>query len=239
MFMPMTPAWPGEIITPAVRLCLLVLIMLAFLYLIFRPQALYVYAITAMVSGLAAVLTGADIIGFTFCILGFFIAFRQGFFRNRAKIKLFALVTMLMSAILLQYRVTATKIIYSLLHLFLMLFMMGFLFFLFRQYFLELLPAGKGMEKIHLADYDLAERDYDFIRRVLKNEKYTSIAADSRMSLSSVKQRMSAIYKKFGVNDRNEFFLLSTRYEMVFPADATTDIPVISPPETIYGRARI
>jgi len=71
-----------------------------------------------------------------------------------------------------------------------------------------------------LADYQLMTRDYDFIKRVRNNEKYSAIAIDYKISESAIKQRMTTIYKKLGVTDRSEFLVLCSSVEFEFPQES-------------------
>ena len=81
------------------------------------------------------------------------------------------------------------------------------LFFLLRPYYAVFKKTPSNKRILDLTKLGLKPRDIDFIKKVLNNEKYESIAAQHGISVSSVKQRLSSIYKKLGVSCRVTFLV--------------------------------
>lgn len=211
-FMPSPESMPGQLMNTRSVLVVDAITGLAFLYLMLQPERMAVYAYIFFLNGCLNIIDGGDMVGCLMFYLTFSIALRLGFFQKRHVIKLVLFFSALAAALLSQLRLGTAKFLHSILFSGVMLLMLGFQFFIMRQYFSDLMPIRK--KKINLASYPLQERDYDLIRRVLADEKYSSIAMEYSVTESAIKQRMRQIYRIFDVRDRNAFLLLCSGAEI-------------------------
>lgn len=193
--------------------------MLAFIYLAIKPRHVYVYTIICTIQCFLNIVDGGNIIGMLFLFLGLSIAFRQGFFKTRAKIKIAFFSLILLAAFLFQIRFGISTFLSSVLRGILVLFMFAFYVVLFNEYLKELLPK-KTTRTIDLSIYQFTENECDYIRRVLRSEKYAYIAQHHAISESAIKQRMNQIYRKIGVTDRTSFLLMCQNANIIFPKNA-------------------
>ncbi len=190
---------------------------IVFLYLVIFPPRLFVYAGLCFFNGLLNIVMGGDIIGFLLYVLGTAFLFRGEFFREKARTKLFALVLILLGALLFQILTSTAQFLHSLLYIGVLAIIFALLLFLFYPFLTSLMPEPAEKPVIDLGTFDMKNRDLDFLKRVLANEKYDSIANSYHISESTIKQRMLVLYKKLGVENRNEFLLLASKSELVFP----------------------
>lgn len=195
---------------------------LAFLYLAIFPPKLPAYAALCAFHGLLNIVTGGDIIGFLLYILGAAFLFRGGHLKTGARPKIFALATVLLAALLTQLRLGTARFLHSLLYIVILAIIFGLLLFLFTPYLASLMPDPLVKPTIDLRPLKLKPRDIDFLKRVMNNEKYDSVASAYRVSESTVKQRMIALYKKLGVTDRSTFLQLASKSDLIFPAEGET-----------------
>lgn len=195
------------------------LTVLAFLYLAIFPPRLPLYAALCAFHGILNIVTGGDIIGFLLYILGAAFLFRGGHLKTGARPKVFALVTVLLAALLTQFRFGTARFLHSLLYIVILAIIFGLLLFLFTPYLASLLPEPLVKRAIDLAPLKLKPRDLDFLRRVINNEKYDSIANAYRVSESTIKQRMVVLYRKLGVDNRSAFLQLALKNDLIFPEE--------------------
>ncbi len=188
------------------------------LFLLFLwPDKLFLFSIVCLSQGIANLVDMGNVEGVLLYILGLSILFKEGFFRTHTRTKFMAMAFVLTSAILTKLRFGVSSFLYSIKLILFLCIVFWLLFVIFRRYLVTLLPVWKERPKIFLTDYDLMTRDYDFIKRVRNNEKYSAIAIDYKISESAIKQRMVSIYRKLGVADRSEFLVFCNSVELIFP----------------------
>lgn len=185
--------------------------------LIFKTEWMYLFTSVCLFQGFFSIADKGNIDGCLLFLLGWSIAFKEGFFRTATKRKLVLVFSMIAVPLLMQLRFGYETVLYSLVYIAFMIVVFILMFIIFRTYLITLLPAARNKPKVNLEDYELMERDYDFIRRVRDYEKYSAIAIDYKISESAIKQRMSTIYRKLGVEDRSDFLVFCNSVELVFP----------------------
>jgi DNA-binding CsgD family transcriptional regulator len=210
---------PGDLINREMLIILDLLTAIPLGIMIFRPEWLYLFASVCAFHGFMNITDGGDIAGCMLFILAWSVAFKQGFFRTKARFKLALAFALLIIPLALQLRFGIDSTVKSMLNIAFMLLVVALQFVIFRNYLVPLLPVSRKKPQIILADYELMPRDFDFIARVRDNEKYSSIARDYKISESAIKQRMVTVYRKLGVADRSEFLVFCNSVELVFPPE--------------------
>ena len=169
------------------------------------PQKIEFLAIAAFIYSYKMLFTSTldkNSEGFILYIAACSILFAKGFFR-RNKWKKVILLSVIFAAFLLsEIRFGYIEFLKSL-FAFLSYFFLLFVIILF--YYLYLRNHGKStLEKyINLSSYpDLSERDKEWLELVLKDTKYSTIAAEYNVTEGTVKNRMRYIYKVLQVSDR-------------------------------------
>lgn len=214
---PALPPREGDLLTTFGVMIFLAITALAFAYLIFFPDHVFLYPVITIAHGLVNIVEGGNIIGFLMCTLGCAFALKSGFFRNHAREKFFGAFVLVIGATLSQFRYGAAVFFNSLMNIAALFLIFLMFWFLFHSYLFELLPKKLAIAEIRLGDLDLQDRDYDFIRLILNDKKYEEIAEAHLISESAVKQRMSVIYKRLGVANRTEFIVLASKTRFIFP----------------------
>jgi hypothetical protein len=211
------PALNREIVAgSAVGIADLILAALFFL-LFLKPDRRQLFAGICFFVGFTNIMDAGDIVGILFYILCWSILLKEGFYRDHIVAKVILSAVSLIIPLGLKLRFGFERFMSSVLNIALIVTVFIFLFIIFRQYLITLLPATREKPVVNLDDYELMQRDYDFIRRVRDNEKYSAIAIDYNISESAIKQRMVTIYRKLGVADRSEFLVFCNTVELVFP----------------------
>jgi HD-like signal output (HDOD) protein/DNA-binding CsgD family transcriptional regulator len=75
----------------------------------------------------------------------------------------------------------------------------------------ELPVAGPSERRVKVAADVLSRRELDVLRRLAQGMSYASIAADLRLSPSTVRAHLHNLYKKLGVSDRAQAALFAAR----------------------------
>ena len=73
---------------------------------------------------------------------------------------------------------------------------------------------GKGREVFVLADYGLTPREIDFTRQVLDGKALKEIAIDCKVKPSTVRNAMSEVYAKLGIEGARQLFEIGATYEV-------------------------
>ena len=216
---------PGEFVTKDLLLILDFLTAAILFILIFRPDWKYLFTAIFLFHGFVNIADGGDIAGCMLYVIGWSIAFKEGFFRTRSRLKGILIAALLVVPFALQFRFGASKALHSLANILFMCTAFVVLFIIFRHYLVPLLPLKRRHKKIYLVEFGLMPRDFDFIARVRNNEKYSSIAIDYGISESAIKQRMVTIYRKLGVADRSDFLVFANSVALAWPASPQKTAP--------------
>ena len=208
---------PHDLLSPGGVNAINAITALVFLYLVFFFDKFYVYTILCVIHGSLNIIEGGNIIGLMLFGLGSAFSFRHGHFRKNPKLAGLLIIGPLVISMMLQLRYGIQQFLHSMLYIFIMILMYALLFILFQPYLGELLPTGTKKRQIELRNFGLKARDCDFIRRILEDEKYENISKQYNISVSAVKQRMGAIYRKLGVTDRNDFIRQFSQAEIIYP----------------------
>lgn len=216
---------PGEFVTKSLLLIIDFLTAAILFILIFRPDWKYLFTAIFLFHGFVNIADGGDIAGCMLYVIGWSIAFKEGFFRTHSRLKGTLIVALLAIPFALQFRFGVSMALHSLANILFMCVAFLLLFIIFRHYLMPLLPLSRGQKRVYLAEFGLMPRDFDLIARICKNEKYSSIAIDYGISESAIKQRMVTIYRKLGVADRSDFLVFANSVELVFPDSPQSTVP--------------
>ena len=73
---------------------------------------------------------------------------------------------------------------------------------------------GKGREVFVLAEYGLTPREIDFTRQVLDGKAVKENAIDCKVKPSTVRDAMSEVYSKLGIEGSRQLFEIGATYEV-------------------------
>ncbi len=191
---------------------------LCFAFLFFFPDKLPLYAMVSLIYGLANILNskqnGEVGIGFSMLLLFFLSLWVQGFFKTHRKLKI-CLSIVFFILILLCNLFFGFKVFESIL-----IYVLGYclIFFviilMFSKYQIESTHSILGRKILDLrkyvADGTLSDRDVKWLKQILNNEKYSSIAKESAVAEGTMRNKMRAIFKIIGVTDRKQFLTIYT-----------------------------
>ncbi|AEF85153.1 hypothetical protein TREPR_0991 [Treponema primitia ZAS-2] len=157
----------------------------------------------------------------SFLILPLFIAlaYKSGIFKPRGKLKGIALIILILVALGSQCRFGLGFLFKSLISI-VKVSCISLLWYLF------LLPELQGMiksgeeELISLPGDQFTHRDVELLNRVLKGEKYESIATEFGIALSTLKNRLHLLFALIGVQDRTSFLSSYARHTLVLEGGA-------------------
>ena len=91
-------------------------------------------------------------------------------------------------------------------------------------FFLYLMPVFQGKwqimvvrqrEKIRYSDLNLTDRETDFLKACLSGESFKEIAAEHRVSESTVRNTFAHIYHKFNVSDRADLLSKFADFDII------------------------
>ncbi|GAB6392626.1 MAG: response regulator transcription factor [Treponematales bacterium] len=170
-----------------------------------RPQQLYFYAAVLWFWGLFNVVSGTGgIVNMLLYFSGCAFAYKQGFFRRGRKGKLIGCVLALFAAVLSLWRLGTAYMAQSLLECFSVFFLLGGAALLFWE------ELGRAREHnseslLRLTEPEFTPEDAEILRKILAAEKYESIAAESGVSVSTLKKQVKKLFGKLRVADRATF----------------------------------
>ncbi len=203
-------------------LCMNTVAFLGFIYLVTSPRQYIVYAVILYVYGVGNLLDGGNVLGalcITTCIAFMFIAGLLDKHRNRRIV----ILSILPAVALLMQLWTAgyLQFFMSLMHIAGSSFLVTIIYLLFY-------PRFKELEQ-HKSSYTFTEKDcleyeVEWLRAVIRGEKYSVIAQRHGVSESKVKARILELYRILNVHDKTEFLTAYHNYEFCW-VDSRTLAP--------------
>ena len=205
---------------------------LAFMLVIF-PENWMAACLLMFLQSITTTLTGYDTLG-TFLYAGFVILlFVNGFFKSMLKTKITVLI-LIWILVLSGYGYYAlnntdfgSRGIYRLaLEISVSIFFFGFYYYVYKKLealLVTLVPAKPVQisnlnlpvpgSDLHLADFNLSERQIKLVLEYLSSEKsYSELGEQFFISTSTVKKDMTEVFNKFGVSNIKDLHILLLQY---------------------------
>jgi DNA-binding CsgD family transcriptional regulator len=168
--------------------------------------------------GLGSIIAGETALGFLTMPLFYVFAKRSGFFKTRAKAKIFTLAFLFLIALASQSRFGPEFLRQSCAGIVKALFLCFLMFLSFLPGTLKR-PDREKAPVIMLSPEKFTRRDVNMLNRVLEGEKYAAIAAEYGLAESTLKNRLRMLFGKIGVSDRIGFLVSHSRHVLVLEGD--------------------
>ena len=192
-------------------------------FVIFKP-VLFIQVYVLMSESILTIMTGYQTLGVFLFYLTIILMFVNGKFRTRPVIGVLPIVILHLLSLILSYK---QGIFFVFMGLANSLFCGAFFYWIYdilRAKLSCFLPAEtknnsiikeKPGEQLHLTDYNLSERQLNFILDNLhKNSSYKELSKTYFVSLSTVKKEFSELYKIFNVTKLEELRLLLLQFQV-------------------------
>lgn len=186
------------------------------LVLIVFPMKFFLCAVICWIWGFLNLIDSGSNNGLWMYALGCAFAYKQGFFVKLTPIKYLLLLPPLI-AVAFQYRFGIDALIASVIDLlfFLMVFMFALVLFgesLFKK------NDDEPIEQVAKIDLrNLTADEVAMIKEALANKTFKAIGLDRNKCLSTIKQSMTDIYKKIGVDSKKHLVQLHKEEKLIFP----------------------
>lgn len=185
---------------------------LAFLFLIIRPMSFRVYFIFSVIFLIDGLIGGGRNYLLYLFALSLLTAYRSGYLQKNARIKILISSILFTLLLLTQIRYGFLYFIMTSLEVFgtaLILLVTALLLSEEINKFIKL----NHPEVLMLSSVpNLTDRDKNFVRSIFNGEKFAYIASSNHVSLGTVKNRMSELYKIIGVADKTELLIRYNDY---------------------------
>ena len=186
------------------------------------------FIIVHFIHGFAAIAFGPNIVfdvcGVLLTITGAVMAFANGFFRQRMKLKIAIHVSLLV--LIPIFKTTYTHLEkFHVCSLNLFIFWSFFFSYMIMAYYMrEFLPKDDKAvapkdSVLFLVDYNFSDRELFIIEGIIRGEPYKNIAGDLKCSESVVKKISTKIFQVFGVQTRERFVNYISQFEIKYPEE--------------------
>ncbi|AEE17913.1 helix-turn-helix transcriptional regulator [Treponema brennaborense] len=187
-----------------------------FIFLIFQPLKLELYGIFSFLYAVYFFIDGySPLMGVLMFILSFSTLYKRGFYRKNKKTK-FIFTCIFLSLIMISGIRYGIDIWFDgFINTFGYLFIIGLIAYVI----LSKVAKDKKYSGQPVLDFnkfpDLTERDKEWIKLLITETKYTTIAHEYGISFGTVRNRMRYIFKILGVPDRIGFMASFSGYEIL------------------------
>ncbi len=173
----------------------------------FFPAKLEIFSLLAFLySANVFILEPKSLIGIPMYFLSIATLYVRGFFKRYSKIRVTIGIVVYFLLILSEIRFGMEFFVDCFLEKMGYTFVLTAIAFFIQIRSYDLNELKKNDKKLDLGIYpELNSRDAEWLCRIQKNEKYTSIAIDYSMAVGSVKNRIKFIFDTIGVGDRKGF----------------------------------
>lgn len=185
------------------------------LFLIFQPLKFELYGILSFAYSIVLLTDGCfSLMGILMYCVSITVLYNKGFYQKFPKIKIFitVLVFLIVSLQSIRYglKVFFQGLISSLEYIFIFSI---FLYILYKQAFIDRKLASAPI--LDLSKFpELSIRDKEWIKLLLTETKYSTIANQYKVTEGTVKNRMRQIFKILSVADRLTFIATYSKYEL-------------------------
>ena len=197
------------------------------LILIF-PLNWKLFTVIHLMHGFAAIAFGPNIVfdvcGVLMTIIGIVMAFANGFFRQRMRLKISIHVTLLVLIPIFKTTYTSLEK-FHICSLNLFIFWSFFFSYMIMAYYMrEFLPKDDKAvvpkdSVLFLMDYNFSDRELFIIEGIIRGEPYKTLAIDLNCSESVVKKISAKIFQNFGVQTRERFVNYISQFEVKYPEE--------------------
>jgi DNA-binding CsgD family transcriptional regulator len=160
-----------------------------------------------------SLIDGEMTIGLIFILLSIGVAVRHGFFRKYPVIKLVIYTGIVIACVCIHSYFFPKTFIRNLLEVVLYTVFVIVIYFMFRKdlenYFKR--KSRKSLRK----DYNLTEREVDYVLSLLKGNTMKEIAFENNVEEATVRTSFHRIYKKIGVKDGKQLGLMTGAIEFI------------------------
>lgn len=185
----------------------------AFLYLCFKPLTFNLYMVFALYYAFGGLLEGGNIMPALYSLVALLCAYKGGFFRKHVKLKLIIFLILFTLCFLTQLRYGILTTFRSMVKISIVGMLTAASLLLLDDEIKNFIVAYNN-KILKISQYpDLNERDKTYLKAVLKGAKYETIAKDNEISLGSLKNRMTEIYRIINVADKTELLIHYTDCE--------------------------
>ncbi|HPX27210.1 MAG TPA: hypothetical protein PLG87_10425, partial [Treponemataceae bacterium] len=158
-------------------------------------------------------LSGGNILGVLYSLLSLLCAYKGGFFRRNGKIKFVLFLILLIGSFLTQLRFGLKFTFVSFVNLSIVLILTAAALLLLDDEIKNFIIAY-NTKILKTSQYpDLNEKDKTYLKAILKGAKYETVAKENDVSLGSLKNRMTEIYRIISVADKTELLIKYTDCE--------------------------
>jgi DNA-binding CsgD family transcriptional regulator len=198
-------ALTGVYVISTIGLCYLVF---------FDPMNFWIYAVLFLMYAAAGMLMGEILLPLFLFALSWGFLYKKRFFTSRKRVKVFFLIGLFVVCLCSQYRFGGIHLICSIIN-FLAVTSLVLLIFFVQQPIIRKFVSRRDEAILRLSKAQFSERDVCILQQVLGGEKYEAIAASHGIAVSTLKNILTGLYKKTGVNDRTGFLLTYANYEIM------------------------
>jgi len=203
----------NAILTPGIISVMNVLSWGAFLYLCFKPLTFNLYMFFALYYAFGDFLSGGNILGVLYSLLALLCAYKGGFFRRNGKIKFVLFLILLTASFLTQLRFGIKSTFVSFVNLSIVLMLTAAAILLLHDEIKNFIIANNN-KVLKISQYtEITERDKVYLKSIFKGVKFETIAKENNISLGSLKNRMTEIYRIINVADKTELLIKYTDCE--------------------------
>lgn len=187
-----------------------------FLLLIFFPQKIELFGgISFLYSFLAVFFEPRNALSFMMFLLGITTLFLRGFMQKKRNLKCGILVSLYIISLFTELRFGFNIFLSSVLE------KMGFflttiMIYVFLEEYLKSVYLSPHTKHLDLTQFDLTERDKEWIKLILNNEKYDYIAKLYNLNAGTVKNNCHRIYKILQVSDRQDFITKYAGFKFLY-----------------------
>ena len=203
----------NAILTPGIISVMNVLSWGAFLYLCFKPLTFNLYMFFALYYAFGDFLSGGNILGVLYSLLALLCAYKGGFLRKHIKLKLIIFLILFTLCFLTQLRYGILTTFRSMVKISIVGMLTAASLLLLDDEIKNFIVAYNN-KILKIYQYpDLNERDKTYLKAVLKGAKYETIAKENDVSLGSLKNKMTEIYRIINVADKTKLLIHYTHCE--------------------------
>ncbi len=201
------------ILTPGVILVMNIFSWGAFLYLCFRPLTFNLYMVFALYYAFGGLVEGGNIMPALYSLLALLCAYKGGFFRKHAKLKITIFLILFTLCLLTQLRYGLLTAFRSMVKISIVGMLTAASILLLHDEIKNFIIAyNQKILKISVYP-DLNKRDKIYLKSVFKGAKFETIAKENDVGLGSLKNRMTEIYRIINVADKTELLIKYTGCE--------------------------
>ncbi len=185
----------------------------AFLYLCFKPMSFNIYMVFTLYYACSNLLTGGNVLPVLYTLVAILCAYKGGFFLKNGKLKFILIMVLFTLCFLVQLRFGLKDFFVSFVKISIVGMLTAASILLLDDEIKNFIVAYNN-KILKISQYpDLNEKDKTYLKAVLKGVKFETIAKENDMSLGTLKNRMTEIYRILNIADKTELLIKYTDCE--------------------------